>query len=98
MKFFIVNDCDRPQASLVAYMRKDGRLNYLDRSKKSYDGMGAERATPIDDFGFETRIVANIIQFVKFCGSGAKYYDGSPRDWQGEHMFLHMKPDDAMEG
>lgn len=49
MKFYIVNDIDNPYPPLVAYETFSGKLNYLDRSNDSYDGMGKNEATPLEE-------------------------------------------------
>ena len=96
MNFFIVNDTDRPQPSLVAYEREDGKLNYLDRTKKSYDGMDKSRATPLEKFGIDwAPAEENAISFCKNRPSAAAYYSGELRQWQGEAYFSHEMPKDA---
>jgi hypothetical protein len=87
MKFYIVNDLDKPHPPLVAYETLEGNLNYLDRSKKQYDGMEKDRATSIEDFGFEVRFLDNVVIFQQCGKSIAAYADGRPREWQGGRMF-----------
>lgn len=90
MKFFIVNTTDRPWESLVAYQTTDGKLNYCDRRKKSYDGMPFYKATPIEDFGIHVRLHDDgTYEFTQSGQSIAKYEDGKPRAWQGLSKFFH---------
>ena len=95
MKFYIVNNADRPCPELVAYETKDGNLNYLDSTKSAYNGMPKDRATPIEDFGITVTIGDQSIHFNKERKSRAAYYDGTPRNWQGECEFSHAVPGDA---
>jgi len=88
MKFYIVNEFDCPYPPLVAYETVDGKLNYLDRTKNSYDGMSKDRATPLEDFGFEMEYHQTEILFRKVRPSTATYHDGSLRLWQGDELFF----------
>jgi len=91
--FYIVNTADRPQASLVAYKTEDGKLNYLDRTKKQYDGMSMTRATPLESFGIYWTIEKYhdkmMLVFKQMTESVACYENGDRRHWQGEQSFVH---------
>jgi hypothetical protein len=97
MKYYIVNEFDRPYERHVAVEHK-GKLYYLQRvtepDMKIYDGMDMDRATPIEDFGITVReekqgrrLVG--VYFTRTGESTAKYKDGKPRRWQGEDVFWH---------
>lgn len=87
MKYYIVNDIDRPCERLVA-VELDGKLNYLDRSLRRYDSMGMGKATPMEDFGFTVTEKDSMVTFEMTSHSRATYPDGRIRQWQGnERMF-----------
>ena len=88
-EFFIVNTVDRPCEGMVAFKREDGKLCYVspELHKRNYDGMNADRATPLEAFGLavavkDGRLVGRVV-----CESTARYHDGSPRPWQGSREF-----------
>lgn len=87
MKFYIVNQIDKPHPPLVAYETASGSLNYLDRTKSEYDGMSKDRATPLEDFGFDIQFGYTEIFFAKERPSVARYDDGTIREWQGDLFF-----------
>jgi hypothetical protein len=95
-RYFIVNDVDKPQMSLVAYRNNEGLLNYVDRSKKSYDGMSIDRATPMEDFGFTVLedLRQGTVLFVQTRESSAKYRDGKAREWQDFYRFELVMPEE----
>lgn len=101
MNYYIVNEIDRPYKKHVAG-EYNGKLYYLWRglesSYKEYDGMGLDRATPIEDFGFEVEErdePCNDVIFVQRKESIARYKcrngEEKIRKWQGDWNFCLPK-------
>jgi hypothetical protein len=90
MKLRIVNSMDRPCPRLVAEERADGLLYYIHpdiRDNKSYHGMSAAEATPLEHFGFEVEVHPGFILCVQVRKSTATYPSGASREWQGNSYF-----------
>jgi hypothetical protein len=90
LKYFIVNDMDRPNKRCVTVKLKEGYFCYLDRSFKEYDGMNPNKPTPLEEFGFDIKEEDGAIFFKRVKESTAKYKDGKCRPWQGEDEFSHQ--------
>lgn len=92
MKFYIVNDVDRPCERLLAYDNNEW-LYYFDEelSERYKHGFSKERATPVEAFGMKVTETGNHYIFEKICSSFAKYNDGSTREWQDETFFTLKK-------
>lgn len=96
MKFVIVNDVDKPCERLVALVSASGlTCRYVDPSLSHWEEMplnGSE--TGLDKFGFEWFTYGvegrTEVAFEKIAASRAKYADGSPREWQGSSVFVHI--------
>jgi len=95
MKYYIVNEFDRPYERHVAG-EYNGKLYYLSRAlepeMKQYDGMANDRATPMEDFGFsiaenENSVVFNLINSSKVKYKSAKTGEEIIRRWQGMMNF-----------
>jgi hypothetical protein len=87
-RFYIVNDCDRPEPRLIAE-KIDGKLWYLNNEiRERFPAMPMERATPLEDFGFDLWIENGRLFGKPARESTAKYSDGKPRRWQGEVIFI----------
>ena len=87
MKYYIVNDTDRPYMRHVA-VKRDGKFYYLHYSLRNFGPVGGLFATTLKDFGFEAEEIEGGVLFRKTRDSVAVYYDGSPRKWQGKTMFM----------
>jgi hypothetical protein len=102
--YYIVNEFDRPYERLIAAMGADGKLYYISRvddpSLMRFDGMTAERATPLEDFGIrieEDTPVQGKVTFTLVAESKALYRDGSPRRWQGSSWAVITMLDAAID-
>lgn len=88
----IVNELDRPCVQLIAHIKANGRVGYLNNDVKSrisgdYD---AERTmTTLEQFGFDFNYNQDLKDFEYFKSkeSTATYSDGRPRKWQGKEKF-----------
>jgi hypothetical protein len=95
MKYYIVNEIDRPYERLVAG-EYNGKLYYLSRALehdlKNCDGMGLDCATPMEDFGFDVSENDNSVVFNLNHPSKVKYKSVRTgeeiiRPWQGMKDF-----------
>ena len=91
MKLYIVNRFDRPYEKLIAELRK-GRLYYIHPSIRNDDSYKSgfvldDDATPLEDFGVETKTTGTILHGEVTSPSVASYHDGETRKWQGSSKF-----------
>jgi hypothetical protein len=95
MKYYIVNEFDRPYERLVAG-ECNGKLYYLSRALepglKEYDGMELDRATPMEDFGFDTSendnsAIFDLVRMSKAEYKSARTGEKAIRPWQGMQNF-----------
>lgn len=87
MKFFIINDFDRPHEKLVMAEYGDC-LRYIHAENKECAPLYKPKdATPIEEFGFDVFVSDNVVKFKKARESTATYRDGRPRRWQGSLEF-----------
>ncbi len=85
--FYIVNNHDRPCKRLLCIINR-AKLEYLDPHYKSYRAMGLEKATRLEDFGFQIdRITDSLFECTRTSEGTATYSDGTPRRWQGSNTF-----------
>lgn len=89
IEFYIMNDIDAPDSRHVVLVEDGvGRYNLANNGLKGYEFKDFSRATKIEDFGIEINEVSNGWICIKENTSIAKYKDGQPRQWQGEHAFI----------
>ena len=85
MKYFIVNECDRPCAEHVA-VEVDGKLFYIHPKLRHWAGMDSSASVSMEAFGFdveENTPSEGFVTFTRNRDSVACYpQSGSPRDWQ----------------
>lgn len=87
-RFYIVNECDRPCARLIAERIQDGKLSYINTElRKQYPSMSMKYATPLESFGIEFIISGGFLIGGLIRDSKAKYRDGGARHWQGGDSF-----------
>lgn len=96
-QFFIVNETDKPCRRLVAEKREDGLLYYIFESSSFLHAhpMSADRATPLEDFGFVVYYndEEKYYQFEKVNRETAQYPDGAKRSWQDSNcLFQYHLP------
>ncbi len=87
MKYYIINDIDRPCMRHVTVKRGD-KFYYLSPYLRSSRGMELKHPTSLSAFGFEVEELPGGILFKKIWHSVAIYYDGRSRKWQGETRFV----------
>ena len=96
-KFAIMNCADRPCGGLVAEWIPEIGYCYNPQAipgfehRKQFNGMTPPHPAAIEDFGFEVTEYADYYDFHKVRESVATYYDGKPREWQGETSFTLPK-------
>lgn len=95
MKYYIVNEFDRPYERLVAG-EYNGKLYYLSRALepglKQYDGMGLDSATLMEDFGFDisendNSVIFDLVRMSKVEYRSARIGEKAIRPWQGMENF-----------
>ena len=96
MKFYIVNEYDRPCERLLA-VNKGDQLYYIhpafEKAHEGYRrGMSNSCATPIEDFGVELKVENGKIHGEKRRESKASYPRGGTRQWQGSLSFSFDLP------
>ena len=95
MKLFITNTFDKPCERLIAELRQDGMLYYVNPLMlPEWEGMGlsANDSTPLEAFGLEMEVSEGNLIGRLVRPSTALYGDGRPRRWQGSPKFIFMLP------
>lgn len=88
-EFFIINDMDKPCERHVVQKIGPHQYKYLHPDLANWNIMeDSKMTTNMKDFGFSVTIEGNRVHFRQTGLSCAKYYDGSPRQWQGEDEFV----------
>lgn len=90
MKYYIVNEYDRPDGERIAEKRENGKFYYMHpslRNVKQFHGMTPTNPTPIEDFGIVWSVVDGVFHGKLTNPSIATYKDGKPRRWQGWEEF-----------
>ena len=90
MKFYIVNDCDRPDERHITQLMPDGvSIEYIHEGLRDWGIMkSSSKNTPMEDFGFDFVINGLFVTFSKARDSAACYPDGKHRKWQGRDNFI----------
>ena len=87
MKYYIVNNCDRPCMRHVTVKRGD-KFYYLHHELQNHGAMTPQHPTSLMEFGFEVEELPGGLLFKKTGHSVAVYYGGGRRHWQGETRFV----------
>ena len=90
-RYRIVNTFDRPCEELIAELRDDGKLYYVNpkfAGRAAFLGMLADESTPVEDFGLTLTMYGDgLLRGKAVRASVATYDDGRPRMWQGAQSF-----------
>ena len=91
-KFYIVNDCDRPDQEHVVEMFSGKKATYIHPRLRDWNKNNGffqinEGCTDLEDFGFSINIRGDRAVFTKVRSSVATYPDGKHRHWQGNTTF-----------
>ncbi|MDR2674942.1 MAG: hypothetical protein LBC18_08775 [Opitutaceae bacterium] len=88
-RFYIVNEFDRPDKQFICERAGDLLYYFSEYLRLRFPkGFTLERATPVEEFGFDiTAVGKGLFKFEKVRSSTATYRDGKPRQWQGDESF-----------
>ena len=90
-RYRIVNTFDRPCEELIAELRDDGKLYYVNpkfEGRAEFLGMSADESTPVEDFGLTlTMDDDGLLRGKVVRASVATYEDERPRMWRGSQSF-----------
>jgi hypothetical protein len=82
MKLVIVNDCDRPEARLVAALDEETGMAYYLSARVDQLRVSASRPTSVTEFGCHGFLDNYSYTIIRMSNGHATYHDGTPREWQ----------------
>lgn len=98
LKFYIVNEFDRPSARHITIKGKDGKFYYIHPDLRHWNEMVPTNPTPLEDFGIAMDMLMgnDHIHGKQGSPSVATYEDGRPRQWQdSEEFYFQFNPKES---